>query len=139
MSTGLKILQLGAGSMGSRRLRDLTVTMACPQDHQRGIAVGTEGALTWDMNRGEIVLTGPQADTRQCGILAETIEAGYAAEIGAFVDAIQGGKPWEHSYADYQQVLATLAAAAEAASPPKCWTTVQLDQEPTRELGPPGP
>jgi hypothetical protein len=39
------------------------------------------------MNRGEIVLTGPQADTRQCGILAETIEAGYAAEIGAFVDA----------------------------------------------------
>lgn len=138
MSTGLKILQLGAGSMGSRRLRDLTVTMACPQDHRRGIAVGTEGALTWDMNRGEIVLTGPQADTRQCGTLAETIEAGYAAEMGAFVDAIQGGKPWEHSYADYQQVLATLAAA-EAAPRPKCWTTVQPDQEPTRELGPPGP
>ena len=82
MSTGLKILPLGAGSMGSRRPRDLTLMMACPQ-----------------------------APTRRCGTLAERSEAGYAAERGAFVAAIRGGRPREHGRADDGQVLATLAAA----------------------------
>ena len=98
MSTGLKILPLGAGSMGSRRPRDLTLMMACPQ-----------------------------APTRRCGTLAERSEAGYAAERGAFVAAIRGGRPREHGRAD------------EATAQPKCWTTVQPDQEPPRELGPAGP
>jgi len=127
------LLQLERGGTGQ-----LTVTMGCPHDHRRGIAVGAKGSVTWDLNRGEIVLHGPAAATHRCGTLAQTIEAGYAAEIGAFVDAIQGGKPWEHSYAEYQQVLATLAAA-EAAARPERWMTVQPDQEPTRGLGRLGP
>ena len=127
------LMQLEKGGTGQ-----LTVTMGCPQDHRRGIAVGANGSLTWDMNRGEIVVHGPAAATHQFGPLGEVIEAGYAAEIGAFVDAIQGGNPWGHSYAEYQQVLATLAAAETAARPER-WTTIQPDQEPTRVLGRPGP
>jgi len=127
------LLQLERGGMGQ-----LTVTMGCPHDFRRGCAFGANGSATWDINRGEIVLHGAPAGVHQFGELAQAIEPAYAAEIGAFVDAIHGDAPWPHGYADYQRALATLAAA-EAGARADRWTPVQSDREPERVLPRPGP
>lgn len=129
------LMQLEHGGTGQ-----VTVTMGCPHDFRRGWAFGAKGMVTWDINRGEIVLRGEngQETVQQHGLLGQIIEATYAAEIGGFVDAIHGRAPWTHSYAEYQHGLATLAAA-ETAARPDLWIDVQPEQEPTRVLAPAGP
>lgn len=127
------LLQLERGGTGQ-----LTVTMGCPHDYRRGCAFGEKGSATWDINRGEIVLHGSPGATHQFGALGQVIEPAYAAEIGAFVDAIQGGAPWCHRYSDYQRALATLAAA-EAGAGADLWAAVEPNQDPARVLPRPGP
>ena len=127
------LMQLEPGGTGQ-----LTVTMGCPHDYRRGCAFGAKGSATWDINRGEILVHGSPGATHQFGALGQAIEPAYAAEIGAFVDAVQGGAPWPHSYADYQRALATLAAA-EAGARADRWTMVDPLQEPARVLPHPGP
>ena len=113
----------------------LTVTMACPQDIRRGSACGVKGLATWDINRGEIILSvgSVTPQIHQCGELSSVIEATYAAEINAFVDAILNGSPWPHRYDDYQLGLATLAAA-EASALTHQWTEIDPGREPDRVL-----
>ena len=124
------LMQLEHGGTGQ-----LTVTMACPQDYRRGCAFGVKGAVNWDINRGEIVLHGAAQNSQvhHFGEITRVIEPAYAAEINAFVGAIQDSEPWMHSYADYQLALATLAAA-EARAGPDIWTAVDPTQEPDRVL-----
>jgi predicted dehydrogenase len=124
------LMQLEHGGTGQ-----LTVTMACPQDYRRGCAFGAKGSANWDINRGEIVLhgAGGLSQVHQFGEISRMIEPAYAAEINAFVDAIQGGAPWAHSYAEYQLPLATLAAA-EASAGLAIWTAVDPHLEPSRSL-----
>lgn len=126
------LMELERGGTGQ-----LTVTMGCPHDYRRGCAFGADGSATWDVNRGEIVLQGAVGSTHQFGELGQVLEAAYAEEISAFGDAIQGGAPWRDTFADYQRVLATLAAA-EAGARPDRWTAIQPDQEPERALPRPG-
>lgn len=128
-------MQLEHGGTGQ-----VTVTMGCPHDFRRGWAFGANGTVVWDINRGEIVLHGANTPetVQQHGVLGQVIEATYAAEIGAFVDAIQGRAPWTHSYEEYQHGLATLAAA-ETGARTDLWTAVQPNQEPSRVLARPGP
>lgn len=129
------LMQLEHGGTGQ-----VTVTMGCPHDFRRGWAFGANGTITWDVNRGEIVLHPANAPevVKQYGAIGQLIETSYAAEIGAFIDAIQGGPAWNHSYEEYQHGLATLAAA-ETGARSDLWTTVQPSQEPSRVLGKPGP
>lgn len=127
------LMQLDRGGTGQ-----VTVTMGCPHDYRRGCAFGGNGSATWDINRGEIVLNNSQDSMHQFGALGKVIESAYAAEITAFIDAIQGVAPWTHSYSDYQRTLATLAAA-EAGACADRWTEVKPDLEPERVLPLPGP
>jgi len=111
------LLALEAGGTGQ-----VTVTMACPDNHRCGTACGTTGSVRWDINRGEIVLQGNRRsapEVLQCGEIGRVIEPAYAAEIGRFVEAIQGKAIWPHRYADYQHAIATLAAAEQTHSPQK--------------------
>lgn len=123
-------LQLAQGGTGQ-----LTVTMACPNDYRSGCAFGVNGHATWDINRGEIALYLAAQPTQvlQFGPISQVIEPAYAAEINAFVDAIQGGKPWPHRYADYQLAIATLAAA-ESSAGDNVWVTVDPRREPDQVL-----
>lgn len=126
-------MRLAGGGTGQ-----LTVTMACPHDLRCGSACGANGSATWDINRGEIVLrpgSGP-ARVHRFGEISGVIEATYAAEINGFVDAVHGGAPWPHRYADYQLGLATLAAA-EASTLTGRWTTIDPKREPDRVLARP--
>jgi len=113
----------------------LTVTMACPHDIRCGSARGAKGSATWDIYRGEIVLCAGSAapQVHQCGEIAGLIEATYAAEINCFVDAIHGGAPWPHSYAEYQWGIATLAASESSAWSGKR-TAIDPKREPDRVL-----
>ena len=123
-------LELAQGGTGQ-----LAVTMACPNDYRRGCAFGVNGMATWDVNRGEITLQpGPgPVQVLQFGPIAQAVEAAYAAEINAFVDAIHSAKPWPHRYADYQFAIATLAAA-ESSAGQLDWVTIDPTREPDREL-----
>ncbi|MEO6874530.1 MAG: Gfo/Idh/MocA family oxidoreductase [Opitutaceae bacterium] len=123
-------LQLAQGGTGQ-----LTVTMACPHDFRSGCAFGVNGHATWDINRGEVALhiAAQPAQVLQFGPIAQVIDATYAAEINAFVDAIQGSKPWPHRYADYQLALATLAAA-ESSAGKNVWETIDPRREPAQVL-----
>lgn len=116
----------------------LTVTMACPHDIRRGSACGVKGSATWDINRGEIVLRAGSAtpQVHQFGEISRVSETTYAAEINCFVDAILGGAPWPHSYADYQFGIATLAAAEASALSGKR-AAIDLKREPDRVLAQP--
>lgn len=115
----------------------LSVTMACPNDARRGSAYGTSGSVIWDINAGEIVLqpaNGP-SETLSFGPIGPAIEATYAAEIGAYVDAIKGKGRWPQAYGDYQWAIATLAAAERSALAGS-WVGIDPLADPTRSLAP---
>jgi predicted dehydrogenase len=124
------LMQLESGGTGQ-----LTVTMATPGDYRGGSAFGVKGGATWEINRGELVLHAPGRPpaVHQYGAIGQVIEPTYAAEINAYVDAIQGGAPWLHGYADYQHAIATLAAA-EVSMGTQAWTAVDPWREPARVL-----
>jgi predicted dehydrogenase len=124
------LMQLESGGTGQ-----LTVTMATPGDYRGGSAFGVKGGATWEINRGELVLHAPGRPpaVHQYGAIGQVIEPTYAAEINAYVDAIQGGAPWLHRYADYQHAIATLAAA-EVSRGTQAWTAVDPWREPARVL-----
>ena len=126
-------MRLAGGGTGQ-----LTVTMACPHDLRCGSACGANGSATWDINRGEIVVRAGSAPAQvhQLGEISVVIEATYAAEINCFVEAVRGGAPWPHHYADYQLGIATLAAA-EASALAGRWTAIDPKREPDRVLAQP--
>lgn len=123
------------------RLRDggtghVAITMSCPADYRRGCCFGTKAALTWDIYGGDLaihVAGEPAPRVRRTGAIGEVLEAMYAAEIGAFVEAARGGAPWIQPYAASQQASATLAAA-ERSSRSGRWEPVDLAAEPERPL-----
>jgi predicted dehydrogenase len=126
------LMQLERGGTGQ-----LTVAMACPHDCRRGSACGVKGAAEWDINAGKIVLHDAAGVSRvhQFGEISGAVEAAYAAEINCYVDAIQGGAAWPHSYAEYQFAIATLAAA-EASAGRDIWAPIDSTREPDRALAP---
>jgi predicted dehydrogenase len=125
-------LELKDGASGQ-----VIVTMACPNDIRRGSAQGTTGSASWDINKGEIILQAADGkiETLNFGPIGAAIETSYAAEINAYVDAIQGGTPWVHGYRDYQRAIATLAAA-EASAHSGGAVRIDSEADPSRVLAP---
>lgn len=122
------------------RLRDgglgqLTITQACPAaDYRRGCAFGTKGSVWWDVFTGEAAVQTAADRTPRIhsfGRIGEVLESAYAAEISAFVDAVRGGKPWDHQYTVAQQSCAALAAA-ERSSASGRWEKVDPEAEPAQ-------
>ncbi|MDB6093156.1 MAG: Oxidoreductase-like protein [Verrucomicrobia bacterium] len=121
----------------SMRLRDggigqLSITMSCPFDYREGACFGTEGWAKWDIVSGRATIRSNHAATPvhyDFGAVGDVLEASYAAEINAFVDAVQGRSAWTHTYAAAQTACATLAAA-ETSSLRDCWVPVDPAVEP---------
>lgn len=102
-------LQLDVGG----GIGQLIVGHASPQDHRSGMAIGDNGRVAFDVFAGTITRELPGlgiADTRYIGSQAADLEQAYAAEIGAFVDALRGAV-WPHTYLASSVATATLAAA----------------------------
>ncbi len=120
--------QLPAGAVGQ-----VTVTMGCAADVRRGTAVGTEGAIHWDVNRGDIITqkAGSVASlVENFGPIGQQIETAYAAEIRTYLDAALSRGRWPHGYAGYQHAIATLAAA-EASARSRAWIAIDPRAEPS--------
>ena len=123
------------------RLRDggtgqLAITMSCPVGYRRGVCFGTNAVITWDIYNGDLSVqangdTAPRVTHH--GAIDAVLEPMYAEEIGAFVDAAMGRKPWLQPYSDSQQSTATLAAAERSGLSGK-WERVDLALDPEREL-----
>jgi predicted dehydrogenase len=125
-------MRLSNGGIGQ-----LAITMSCPIDYRRGSCFGSNGAITWDIYSGDLsVQSGPDATPRpqNFGAIGKVLEAMYAEEINAFIDAVQGRNAWPQSYAGSQQSSATLAAAEESSV-----TGRRVDVDPMREPEPAPP
>lgn len=106
-------MELESGATGQ-----LAVLMASPQTVRKGIAVGSNGIVEFDLTSGTIARRLPTLgidDTLQCGTIAERLEAVYADEIHAFVDAARGKRDWPFSYRKGAMLTGTLAAAERSA------------------------
>ncbi|MBO9607138.1 MAG: Gfo/Idh/MocA family oxidoreductase [Paenibacillaceae bacterium] len=106
-------MELESGATGQ-----LAVLMASPQTVRKGIAVGSNGIVEFDLAAGTIVRRLPGRgidDTLPCGTIAERLEATYAAEINTFLDAAQGKREWPFSYRQSGMLTGTLAAAERSA------------------------
>lgn len=121
----------------SMRLRNggtgqLMISMSCPADFREGACFGTHGMVRWDITSGRIAVRPGAASTTQtfeCGAVGDVLEASYAAEINAWVDATQGQPTWTHSYAA-AQVACAMLGAAERSSITDRWVDVDPAAEP---------
>lgn len=96
----------------------LVVGHACPTDHRSGTAIGTNGRVGFDVFAGTITRELPElgiSDSRYVGSQVADLEAAYAAEIAAFVDAVRGAV-WPHSYLASSVATGALAAAEASAA-----------------------
>jgi predicted dehydrogenase len=123
-------MRLASGSTGQ-----LVISMACPISYRRGACFGTNAVITWDIINGDLTVqrTGEtKARHENFGATIDVIEPAYADEIGTFVDACLGRKPWPQSYAASQRSSATLAAAERSYITGK-WEPVDQALDPERE------
>ena len=114
----------------------LAITMSCPVGYRRGVCFGTNAVISWDIYSGELTVQ-TKADavprTTNHGAIAAVLEKMYAEEIGAFIDAAMGRKPWLQPYSASQQSTATLAAAERSFLSGK-WEPVDLARDPESDL-----
>jgi predicted dehydrogenase len=101
-------MRLEAGASGQ-----LMVLMGSPGALRQGWCFGDAGQVFFDLFAGEIrrEYRGGVNDSRNFGAMKDVLEASYAREINAFVDAVQGKKKWPQSYEASAWATAALAAA----------------------------
>ena len=124
-------MRLASGGTGQ-----LALSMACPVSSRRGTCFGTDAVITWDIFSGDLTVqrTGETTARREnFGPTTAVLEPSYADEIGTFVDACLGRKPWPQSYEASQRSSATLAAAERSFLTGK-WERVDPALDPERDL-----
>ncbi len=106
-------MRLNNGGIGQ-----LVVLGASPQVARKGIAVGTNGTIEFDLLTGDIhrslPLLGIQ-DTRNYGQLSHLLESVYKEEIDAFIETIKGSRQWPYDFRKSNVICGALAAAEKSA------------------------
>jgi len=111
-SWGLQ-MRLDNGGIGQ-----LVVLGASPQVTRKGIAVGTNGTIEFDLLSGDIHRSLPLLgihDTRNYGQLSHLLESVYKEEIDTFVETIKGGNQWPYDFRKSNVICSALAAAEKSA------------------------
>lgn len=96
----------------------LVVLGASPQVTRKGIAVGTNGTIEFDLITGDIHRSLPLLgihDKQNFGKLSHLLESVYKEEIDTYIEAIMGNKKWPHDFRKSNVICGTLAAAEKSA------------------------
>lgn len=120
-------MRLEHGSTGQ-----LQVFGGSPQTIRKGMAVGANGLIEFDVMSGRIVRALPKLgihDTIECGSISSVLETVYRTEISTFIDATAGRSDWPHTYRKACLYAGTLAAAEYSAATGRV-ETVSSDVQP---------
>ena len=123
-------------SLNPSGLGTLTVLQGARPIVRRGLCVGENGTMDFDLVSGELrVLTAhpEHSETIDCGTQSEVIERTYFEEINTFIDTVKGEKEWPHTYRDSALATATLAAA-ETSAATSVLTVVDPERQPASQL-----
>ena len=95
----------------------LTVLQGAPANERRGLCIGENGKVVFDIRKGTINLTlnNSPVENLNFGTVGEVIEDTYNKEINTFVEAVKGKVEWPLSYQQSSVATATLAAMEKSA------------------------
>lgn len=95
----------------------LVVLGASPTVTRKGVAVGSNGTIEFDLLTGDIHRRLPLLgihDTRNFGSLSDLLESVYKEEIDTYIEAIKGTDQWPHDFRKANVICGTLAAAEKS-------------------------